>query len=159
MARSLATRENSPEAEFGGPPTTGGTGRNRGKPPLCGSRYGLKNFSVRISAVGENSPAELFATTLMRWSLRRAGQPPRQHTAAVPIDHGGQVPGEVKRDFTAKLLTVFLDRQQVLKPLARASKEKVRALIWWFYADLKAYRAVTPRRAPRPIRFSICWIA
>ena len=42
---------------------------------------------------------------------------------------------------------------------ARAAKEKVRCLIWWLYADLKAYRAApSPRRkAELKTRFDRVW--
>ena len=38
--------------------------------------------------------------------------------------------------------------------LHRAAQARMRDLIWWFYADLKAYRAArpTPQRDARPFR-------
>ena len=38
------------------------------------------------------------------------------------------------------------------RPAARAAQQFVRALIWWFYADLKAYRGAPDRRRRRELR-------
>jgi hypothetical protein len=109
----------------------------------------LERLGIRGMA-GSLGPARVATEGALWGAIKAHGLLPG--TVIVSDDAGQFLVGEhalcwVHAERLVHKLEVFTD-------LHRAAQQRLRALIWWFYADLKAYRAqpASPGRVARPLR-------